>query len=749
MEAPASHLGGHGALAALLEAQGLREDWFRRPHEIPAVLERLERLGTLTSKGLLDEYAQRGLPAFEGMSRSELLPLARSAVLWEEFNTAGLQQACWQRSVEAAGEPRQALEELLRALAWEDLGVPVTRLPCVEAAKDVLSELQALLDASSEELASRCAAQGLPCAGSPEAARGLLRQALLWSELPHRELARECAAHQLPDGPGAGAGPPPRSELLERLLACARGGGRVRARGIPEELLGGPEAAEAVLRDVDHWQCMCARHLEAELRRRGLPVGSSCGDSQALVDRLRDVAVWEKLPLRQLCQQCEEAGVPPPRGATLEERAPCIRGLLERRDLLERCRLHGVPASRLRSAEEAAALCAQYEEIEQMSLGHLAQWYARDLGLPPEQGMTREELAGLRRRHALWLALPLPELRQECLRGGGAAAVGADEEAKREGLLGVLAGYLQREGGDRRAVLGAVRQWRGAPLASLEAEVDRVEAALQPGGPEGDGRLRAGQVEALLERDRAEAWQAAGFEAAHMSFAAARELVGTFEQLRRSTDAEVAEEFEGLLSHHPSVLELSREGGGRGRDWLLGVIRRVLVWDALPVAKLEELALRGSPSIVPAPDAADAEERKISLVDQLIVDLLRDAYEARGVPVGDLGTLEASRVVDVVHDIGAQDDEELRAMYQELGFPEEEHLERGFLVQLLRDVAIWQSLPIEHLQRRVRQLPWGAPERALLSPPEASSAGEELGEPSDLAGLRDAGVRALAEHAVM
>eukprot|EP00972_Heterocapsa_arctica_P085885 12656712-Heterocapsa_arctica.AAC.1 len=66
-------------------------------------------------------------------------------------------------------------------------------------------------------------------------------------------------------------------------------------RGIPVGKLRGFPRADGLIRQVGRLQAMGRLSIQAEYRKRGLPFDPEL-DDQGLVDRLRDVFVWQSLP---------------------------------------------------------------------------------------------------------------------------------------------------------------------------------------------------------------------------------------------------------------------------------------------------------------------------------------------------------------------------------------------------------------------------------------------------------------------
>jgi len=287
--------------------------------------------------------------------------------------------------------------------------------------------------------------------------------------------------------------------LGDRELGGGGGGGNsseCAAAGAAADTLGGEEnIGEAAGGGDGELEKRCLDELRKECRNRGLPVERTV-ERSILVDRLRKLRAFERLPTADLRKECRERGAAvlaestPENGDRHHDRASEAPAT-ERRELI-RCltdgiceviwEAKGVPVRRLACRDAAAALFEALQDLDEMDLLELEAENAR-LGLPPAE--ESPDYVSRLRTVRTWSRLPFPELLNECEeRGVSTRALSwrSDEETQQE-----LVGRLQER------MCASLWQAKGVPmeqLGSFEAASKVLEEAR---------RFQAMSFEALMK----------------------------------------------------------------------------------------------------------------------------------------------------------------------------------------------------------------------------------------------------------
>merc|ERR1712150_422076 len=167
-----------------------------------------------------------------------------------------------------------------------------------------------------------------------------------------------------------------------------------------------------------------------------------------------------------------------------------------------------------------------------------------------------------------------------------------------------------------------------------------------------DEERRESLVDKIFQDERMEMWEARGYRARCIGeFQKVLPLVKRYEQFRSMSDEELEKAYteEGLLT------EQTKE-----REDLLKALKAVMIWERLPLTELQREAEQHQPPICARTTAANDEERRRDLIQQLIVDILRSSYELQGIPVKRIGLREAYYVGNQLFSFESMEDLELK-----------------------------------------------------------------------------------------
>lgn len=398
-------------------------------------------VGRLEEQSLLvlrQEYWSCGLPPETDVSKRELVDRLTKLLVWQRVPVAELKKECAQLHIAVVGlrgkgedEQRQELVALLFhnmcREAWEARGIPVRRLGSMQVAAAVVEQHARLDNMSAECLRTEYSTLGMPKgAGEPSTRPELLerlKSVALWRELPLKELQKECREMDVSTS-GLNGKPTEaeqRAELVERLL-LGLSLESWEARGIPVRRIDSIEAARRVVERAAALEAMTDRQLEEEYVALRLPAeAGEVPDRDEFLTRLKEVARWKALSLKELQRECKEADV------SLGGVSSKLGEMEQHRELVERLilctcatawELMGLPLQRLGGIQAAAQLAKEYERLERLDAlrqSELRKEYSA-LGLPPDAGKLplEGELLARLKQVAVWRALPAHELRKEC-----------------------------------------------------------------------------------------------------------------------------------------------------------------------------------------------------------------------------------------------------------------------------------------------------------------------------------------------
>merc|ERR1711997_1400555 len=100
----------------------------------------------------------------------------------------------------------------------------------------------------------------------------------------------------------------------------------------------------------------------------GIAIGK-CADKQALVDVVKDVLIWERMPLEELKQECKQRGL-----ARSDGRDAIVNRLRNHLNRELEYEAHGIPVLQLRGDPKALEqVVEQYDYIDKMTMEDLVE----------------------------------------------------------------------------------------------------------------------------------------------------------------------------------------------------------------------------------------------------------------------------------------------------------------------------------------------------------------------------------------
>lgn len=534
--------------------------------------------------------------------------------------------------------------------------IPLHRLESAKRAIGVIRKFDQLGKGSVSTLKNEYKQRGFAPDSSmrKEDLLARVKEVVIWENLKLEELRQVCVQQSLPVNAALS-----RAEMMQ-LLADASW----LARGIPVQQLPSMVVAHGVLDSVDALSLKSLADLVAHCKRLGLPLEAK-PEKDDIVPRIRTALLWKQMDEASLYHECVKRGAPldgvtPPQQQAEQQAVGKLMQTSNRsgRSVLDRLLLQsfwldvwksaGICLSTIGTHVAAAQLFREIDKLRVEDFKVIQKKY-RDLDLPPEQ---QEDIRFVKQRVSeslFWQALPLPDLLGECS-SRNVSIDGHDTSSESRHRL------VQR-----LALDSCIRAW-----ADIGIPVDRLTSA-----------------------------------------SSAASIAEEWRKLENISDADLKIKCE--LHGVPADAILER------RD-LVQLIKDAAVWEALPVKELEKETVKltgtGNSSSSSA-DAADAGleamlnqpdefTRQSQLVERLLLDRCADTYEAKGIPAKRLGSLKAAaKFAEQIKALEAKDTESLKQDCRSLGLPSE-HLQRQELLDLRRDVALWQALPLADLRLECR-----------------------------------------------
>jgi len=284
----------------------------------------------------------------------------------------------------------------------------------------------------------------------------------------------------------------------------------------------------------------------------------------------------------------------------------------------------------------ATSLADQYRHIDCLSFSQLTEWY-KSIGFPFEQDLTKGDIQRLLKKVTCLEAMTAEELREDCL--------------------------------------------RRLPSISARSVTDHAEGKDMP---------RHLLLFHLLVCERMEAWEAKGFQARRIAEPeAVVEMVGQCLRIDQMPLDDLQEWYKsaGL----PLERDLKKQN-------IVNLLRQVTIWHALPLTELKhDCDLEGLD--IGDVDESDEEQFRNKLVDRLLVNERMTHWESKGFESRRIGNVDAviSAVAQFDNFKGLAD-AELRQLYLKAGLPEHSSVARAAILEALRKVLLWESMPAAELQ---------------------------------------------------
>jgi len=549
-------------------------------------------------------------------------------------------------------------------------GIPVGKLGTFLAA-EVLREVERLSQLTLEDLRGELQASGLqtivpgsdgPGGGGHKELLARLTQVHVWRAMPTPALRTECrerASDVVEATTGQSGRVLDREELVEALMVATYGGctrneqvrEQCRAKHIPVERLEGLDQAERLLREAERLERSAASDLKNSYKTRGFAPPANLS-KENLVLRMTELLAWDEMPLSALRDVCKERRL----GVRGDQRRPELLQLLAAATWEER----GIPIGRFPNSVVAHGLLDQADRFEARSVAELRA-DCRKRALPFEALGEKQDLVRCLTAVIVWEQLPLEELRRDCLELCGAAAPA-------QGGSGA--------GGDDDHHTSSF---------SARFAADRLE--------------RRDLMQRLVRATLFGLWRERGIDERITDHEVAEELFREIGRLEAMPEEDLREEYlkRGLP---PEV--------GAGRQDLADRLTRVLVWQRLPFAELKKEGQSKGVVVKGGVKARGEAEHRAELVEQLFVALVRAAWEACGIPVRRLGSMQvAAAVVARLTSLDAMADADLKKEYLALGLPAEaDGLPRTKedLMSHLQMATIWKEMALKELQKDCREL---------------------------------------------
>mmetsp|Transcript_71238 Transcript_71238/g.170595 ORF Transcript_71238/g.170595 Transcript_71238/m.170595 type:complete len:1221 (-) Transcript_71238:62-3724(-) len=470
----------------------------------------------------------------------------------------------------------------------------------------------------------------------------------------------------------------------------------------------------------------------------GMPV-ENFAERSVLKNIAKDFLVWKVMKMHFLRDVCvDKIGVNVGDDLSREQ----LVQLIKNASWEER----GIPVTRLQSLEDAQWI---FDEVD--NLGFITQpqelvdkcrRYGVSAGNLPERGIEAYLKKKLRQAF-IWSRMSVEALRRECrvhgvsLESGQTASSKAASEAfvLREALLkwlsekesldrGVprhrfvdedavsfvvqeverfqvvsdlhlLAECRHRDvpippGDESHVLVHRLRQdfiWQNLPEQELRKDCDREGVTIHP------GTTRSAMVTALNDRQRLrDELEERGI---HASKYASMDDVLQVVELHRKVDEMEADELREWYDSlgYPVEADLPL-------DDIVALYKGVCNWDTMLTSELlkeaqakyciidEELAMDDSP-----------QEQRSALVNKLMGVKRLEIWDAHGFQASRVGdVVMACKLVDQFEIFQAMGDAELEAAYAQSGLIVEDGMSRDEMLQMLKTLLIWETLPIEDLE---------------------------------------------------
>lgn len=500
---------------------------------------------------------------------------------------------------------------------------------------------------------------------------------------------------------------------------------RCELHGIPADI--GSFRATQLLQECEKLSQLSLEELSEQWRADGFTLHPTTAQEMCL--RLKQLAIWRSLDLPELRSQCRNLQSI---DASSLSRDACMDAMVFATWRISR--EHLVPANHLGpSGGPSGGSVSQFEgesleKLKERCLKH---------GFAPPIGPLNEVLQSLSKILA-WEAMPLASLRDACKAQG--LAVRGDH--RKPELLQALkeASWVQR-GVPLRRLLSKAEALE--LLCQIEALEKQSIAELRLESRRRDLPEAFGKEELLHLLTRTLVWERLPLEELEVECDESCGLVPARladdlelqrkELIRRLTKAQLLKSWRDQRMDsrvtNPAVVELLFRQLGRLRDMsvpalraehrkhgqppepnlakedLVGRLITCHVMQTLPLPELRKECQKYDASFTGLRSRVESEQRR-ELCERIFAAICRQAWEALGIPVRRFGSVAvAAKVVENIERFSSISDCELRLEHRALGFAREASVgsaSREEMKKRLKQVAIWNELPIKELQKECR-----------------------------------------------
>lgn len=400
------------------------------------------------------------------------------------------------------------------------------------------------------------------------------------------------------------------------------------------------------------------------------------------------------------------------------------------------CKAFGIPISQLEDVDKAGELLAQVRRLDSKSADDLQAEY-KQRGFCCDT-TSKYQLVQCMKQAIIWEHLTIPSLRQACR----ARNRSVTEQHSRAELMQLLVDTSWESAGipakrlaslqDAYALLQSQRSlpssslsslvqqckahgvpcerqpaksalisrlqmlylWKQLPLAELQKDCEARGLPIRV-----EGRTLALQhgelVKRLVQHLCTELHEAAGVPVKRLSSQDAASSV--FREL---------EALQGQSIHQLKAL-YTRMGLPPTQRWekadMLKQMREVIVWKNLPSSELKKECSKFRIDISDLRGKTETDMCR-ELVGRLVSESHKASCEAHGIPVERLGGLKvASQVMQRIDWYEKLKPVDLKSEYSKLHLPEEEVASRDLMLERLKMVIIWESLPLSELRKECEQ----------------------------------------------
>jgi len=223
--------------------------------------------------------------------------------------------------------------------------------------------------------------------------------------------------------------------------------------------------------------------------------------------------------------------------------------------------------------------------------------------------------------------------------------------------------------------------WSSLPVSELKLECGPAILSGSIAADWSDEKIKEFCADRLLEQECLKLWDARGFSASQIGYKDVVDVIRQYNEFESMTDEELKLSYtaEGLL-----------HDAGAKRDDFLRVLKKVLVWEALPLPALETECLECDLPIEASDSGSSEEEKRDDLTKQLKVGMTKTAYEARGIPVSRIGLRKAHKLRSKLESLETMDDHELEAECAIHSIPQPRGTGRVVMISRLRNVMLWK-----------------------------------------------------------